>query len=165
MPGKNYARKIEESVEESLVVQARMDGIERLVVGAVIVRGGKVLLLRRKAGDFMEGIYELPSGVLEGEESLVQALVREVKEETALEVVGVVRYLGSFDYLSGSGRPTRQFSFEVSVGTDNDVRLSEHDSYLWAGVSDLEEIQVSREVRQILETVTLEGPSDGVAAK
>lgn len=54
-------------------------------VGAVIVRDGRVLLIRR-GRDPMKGHWTLPGGVLEVGESLAEGVVREVREETGLEV-------------------------------------------------------------------------------
>ena len=69
--------------------------------------------MRRRQDDFMGGISELPSGVVEEGETLGEALVREVEEETGLELIRRGDYVGFFDYLAGSGRATRQFNFQV----------------------------------------------------
>ncbi len=122
---------IDASALEELTTQAANDGVQQLVVGAVVQADGKVLLLKRPADDFMGGIYELPSGKVEGGEKLDAALVREVAEETGLTVTDIVEYLGSFDYTSGSGKKSRQFNFAVGVAKPEPVRLSEHDSHLW----------------------------------
>ena len=143
--------KIDTSLEEQLLAMASSDGIARVVVGAAILQDGRMLLLRRREGDYLDGIYELPSGVVETGESLGQALSREVLEETGLRLKGAPAYLGSFDYFSGSGRPTRQFNFQASVESGDCIRLSEHDAFTWANRSDLDDIPVSVEVRNLLE--------------
>lgn len=61
-----------------------MDDIEKLVVGAIVICSNRVLLLMRAEGEFMGGLVELPSGGVEAGESLEQALLRELEEETAL---------------------------------------------------------------------------------
>jgi ADP-ribose pyrophosphatase YjhB (NUDIX family) len=64
----------------------------RLAVGAVVLKGDAVLLIQRGRPPFA-GTWSLPGGKVEPGESLVDAVVREVREETAL-VVTVERLLG-----------------------------------------------------------------------
>jgi mutator protein MutT len=54
-------------------------------VGAVIVQGGKVLLVKRKY-EPLAGQWSLPGGAVEVGETLESCLVREMLEETGLEV-------------------------------------------------------------------------------
>jgi 8-oxo-dGTP diphosphatase len=56
-----------------------------LAVSAAIFRDGKVLIVRR-ARPPANGLYTLPGGGVELGETLEEAVIREVKEETALDV-------------------------------------------------------------------------------
>lgn len=56
-----------------------------LAVSAAIMRDGKVLIVRRAAG-LATGIYTLPGGVVEAGETLTEAVIREVQEETGLSI-------------------------------------------------------------------------------
>lgn len=135
-----------------LAAADRADGIDRIVVGAVLHRAdGQVLLLRRAASDFMGGLWELPSGKVDGaDDSLVDALAREVFEETGLKLSEVDGYLGAFDYVSGSGRPTRQHTFTARADDDTAVMLSdEHDQAAWLAPHTAE-AEVSDAVRELL---------------
>ena len=143
--------KLDESLESRLIREADDDGVVRIVVAAVVERNGWVLLLRRRHGDFMGGIYELPSGVVEDGETLAQALCREVEEETGLLVGEISDYLGCFDYLSGSCARTRQFNFLVTVSRFPFIRLTEHDAFIWAGRSGLERLRITEAVRKVLD--------------
>jgi len=56
-----------------------------LAVSAAIIRGGRVLVARRARGPAL-GIWTMPGGVVEAGETLTEALVREIAEETAMVV-------------------------------------------------------------------------------
>ncbi|MEV0361347.1 NUDIX domain-containing protein [Nocardia fusca] len=133
---------------DDLTIEAERDGVEQLVVGAVVESDGRVLLLRRPGDDFMGGIWELPSGKVETGENLDRALTREAEEETGLRVTGIGRYLDSFDYRSGSGKRSRQFNFAVECDAPEPVRLTEHDSYAWTALTG--ELPVTESVEHTL---------------
>jgi mutator protein MutT len=48
---------------------------------------GKVLLQRRQNTGFLDGYWDLPSGHVEANESLISAATRELREEVCVEVV------------------------------------------------------------------------------
>jgi 8-oxo-dGTP diphosphatase len=54
-------------------------------VGAVVVENGRVLLVKRGA-EPLKGQWSLPGGLIELGESLSEAVIREVREETGLTV-------------------------------------------------------------------------------
>ncbi|KJY42789.1 DNA mismatch repair protein MutT [Streptomyces sp. NRRL B-1568] len=135
---------------DDLARTAARDGIEKTVVGAVIAGpDGKVLLLHRPADDYLGGLWELPSGGVEPGETLIEALRREVAEETGLTVAEIRDYLGHFDYRSGPGRRTRQYNFTATISGET-VQLSEHDAHLWADSG--QHGQVSSAVQEVLST-------------
>ena len=63
-----------------------------LAVGAVVINDGSLLMVRR-GKDPGKGLWSIPGGRVEHNELLTDALVREVKEETGLDVE-VVELLG-----------------------------------------------------------------------
>lgn len=56
-----------------------------LAVSAAIIRDGRVLVARRARGPAL-GIWTMPGGVVEAGETLTEALVREISEETGLTI-------------------------------------------------------------------------------
>jgi 8-oxo-dGTP diphosphatase len=62
-----------------------LEGRPSVGVGAVIVHGGRVVLIRR-GKEPLKGRWVVPGGTVEWGESLEDALVREVQEETGLTV-------------------------------------------------------------------------------
>ncbi|TSC94808.1 MAG: ADP-ribose pyrophosphatase [Parcubacteria group bacterium Licking1014_1] len=144
---------INKTIIQKLLNQATKDGIQKIVVGAVIKRDDKFLLLKRAPFEFMGGLIELPSGTPDAGEDLLHALAREVKEETNLVVTVVIVYLGLFDYVSSSGKKTRQFNFLVKTGS-GDIKLNptEHCNYYLLNPSDKEfsKLNISNGTKAVL---------------
>lgn len=140
-----------------LVEEAKKQGVHRYVVGAVVAKKSRVLLLQRPQDDFMGGIYELPSGKVEPGETLSAALQREIEEETRLKIEKIDQYLGHFDYQSKSGKATRQFNYVVTVQEPAEIRLQEHDNFIWVDRNQLEQFPVTESVKSVLGLFWLEG--------
>jgi len=52
----------------------------------VLIKEGKIFLSRRYNTGYFDNYYSFPAGHLEGEETLKQAMVREAKEETGIDL-------------------------------------------------------------------------------
>ena len=135
---------------EYLENKAKDDGVEKIVVGAVITNDNdEILLMKRKEDDFMGGIFEIPGGNAEDGEGIYEVLKREIKEETNFDLKRVISYINYFDYLSGSGKKSRQFNFKVEV-TGGPIILTEHDTYGWVNLDEIETQNVSDAVKESL---------------
>jgi 8-oxo-dGTP diphosphatase len=62
------------------------------VAAAIIVRGDRYLITRRKTGTHLAGFWEFPGGKREAGESLADCLRREVREELGIEVTEPVPF-------------------------------------------------------------------------
>ena len=148
---------VDNSIITQMVAESQKDGVQKMVVGAVIRKDDKFLLLERLLSDFMGGLVELPSGTVDAGEDLLAALAREVQEETGLAVTSVLAYLGLFDYTSGSGKKTRQFNFLVETAP-GEIKLepTEHRAYYLVAVSDeaFNTLNISDATKVVLETAT-----------
>jgi ADP-ribose pyrophosphatase YjhB (NUDIX family) len=73
-------------------------------VGGAVLRGRELLLVRR-ASRHGHGNWQLPGGFIEPDETVDQAVVREIKEETGVtaEVEGVLGLRNRYDPESGNG--------------------------------------------------------------
>ena len=138
---------------ELLIKKGEQEGIIKNVVGAIILNEkSQVLIMSRKTDDFMGGIDELPSGNMEHGENIYETLIREVKEETNLDVVNVKSYIGSFDYISGSDKKARQYNFVLDVKNIENIILTEHDKYNWLTIEEIRKSsKITDEVKSILE--------------
>ncbi len=80
----------------------------RLTVDAVVLEGDSIVLIKRRNPPF-QGLWALPGGFVEYGESVEEAVKREVKEETGLEVE-VGRLVGVY---SDPGRDPRGHTVSV----------------------------------------------------
>lgn len=96
-----------------------------VTVDAVVVQSGHILLVERKASPG-KGLLALPGGFVDGQETLKEACIRELKEETKLKVpipvlYGSIRHNDVFDdpYRSMRGRTiTHAFYIELKPNQD-----------------------------------------------
>jgi mutator protein MutT len=120
-----------------------------VAVGAVILDAGRVLLVRR-GQEPLKGEWSLPGGAVEVGETLEAALVREVREETSLDVVvgPVVEVLDSIRR-DPSGRPQYHYvivdyACRVRAGTPTAaVRGTDADDVQWVPVEELDRYRVT----------------------
>jgi ADP-ribose pyrophosphatase YjhB (NUDIX family) len=78
-------------------------------VGAVVIQDGRVLLVRRRY-EPLAGQWSLPGGAVEAGETLVDAVAREIREETALEIaVGPV--IEVLDRITRDGEGRTRYHF------------------------------------------------------
>ncbi|MFD7615580.1 NUDIX domain-containing protein [Streptomyces sp. NPDC059802] len=115
--------------------QAYRDGIHDLVAGGLILHDDRLLVVRRNPDDYLGGTWETPAGRLERGESIIDALPREIHEETGLTVT-IGRYAGHYDYTNARGRRSRQFVFVCTPDKPDPVTLSEHDRHQWVRALD-----------------------------
>ena len=108
-----------------------------MITGAVVVvfnAMGKTLIVRRHAGDrWMPGKWALVGGKLEEGESSCDAVIREAKEETGLDIINPIEF-----YTSNNGE-VRYYTAKVQ--NDNVVINFEHDDYAWVYPEELTNYQ------------------------
>lgn len=114
-----------------------MTGVSQrqMVVGAAVLRAGRVLAARRTSPPVLAGRWEFPGGKVEPGETPAEALGREVREELGCEVeVG--------RWLSGKVPVGDAFELRVAVArlvTDEPVPTA-HDRVCWLGPDELDAV-------------------------
>jgi 8-oxo-dGTP diphosphatase len=105
------------------------------VVGAAIVRDGRVLAARRTRPPETAGRWEFPGGKVEPAEGADAALVREIREELGC-AVSVDRWL------AGSVPVGSRHELTVALATllDGDPVPHEHDAVRWLGPEELDDV-------------------------
>lgn len=104
------------------------------VVGAAVIRDGRVLASRRTQPAHLAGLWEFPGGKVEAGESDEQALVRELGEELGCEA-RVGERVGP-EVLIGDTAVLRVYLATV-VG---EPQLVDHDEHRWLAADQLDDV-------------------------
>ncbi|MFL6139531.1 MAG: (deoxy)nucleoside triphosphate pyrophosphohydrolase [Frankiaceae bacterium] len=107
-----------------------------LVVGAAIVRGGRVLAAQRDAPPRLAGFWELPGGKVEPGEGDRAALVRECREELDVDVRVGDRLAA--DVPIGATATLRVFTASIARGAP--VAL-EHRDLRWLAAEEIDSVR------------------------
>ena len=115
-----------------------MSGQFQVIVCFLIERDRQVLLLKRTMSkDEAPGQWETGSGRVEQGESAIQAVVREAREETGLDVE-VLEPLDTFHFYRGPMREeTIAITFHCRTSGGRVVLSSEHDEAKWVPLEHL----------------------------
>lgn len=104
------------------------------VVGAAIVRDGKVLCARRGNGKSLAGYWEFPGGKVKPGESRREALRREIEEELLCEVTIADEVCTSIQRYDFGTVQLTTFICHLESGTP---RLTEHQEIRWERPEDM----------------------------
>jgi 8-oxo-dGTP diphosphatase len=107
----------------------------QVVVGAAIVRDGRLLAARRTAPSSAAGRWEFPGGKVEPGETETASLVREVEEELGVRI-RVERWL------AGSEQIGERYVLRVALAVleEGDPVPTEHDQLRWLATDELEAV-------------------------
>ena len=124
-----------------------------LAVSAAIFRGGKVLIVRRARKPAL-GVYTLPGGGVETGETLIEAVAREVREETSLviEPVGLAGYREAIvrDAQSGVERHFVILCFAAHWRGGEPVLNDELDDARWLDPAELSGLRTTEGLAEIV---------------
>ncbi|WP_244931907.1 (deoxy)nucleoside triphosphate pyrophosphohydrolase [Nocardioides sp. W7] len=132
------------------------------VVGAAVVRGGKVLATRRSAPPELAGRWEFPEGKVEAGEQPADALEREIAEELRCDIEVTAWLQGASPI--GDTHVLRVATARLTRGEPDPV---EHDELRWLGPDDLGDVdwlEPDRPFLPELEHVLRQAPATGLRA-
>jgi len=129
-----------------------------LAVSAAIFRDGKVLLVRRARNPALH-LYTLPGGAVEAGETLIDAVVREAREETSL-LIEPVALAGHREVIArdAQGRVERHFvilCFAACWLAGEPILSDELDDVRWLDPSDLSAYRTTEGLAEIVAAAAL----------
>ncbi len=105
-----------------------------VVVGAAVLRDGRVLASRRTGPPRLAGLWEFPGGKVEDGETEHSALVRELAEE--LGVVATVGERVGPDLDIGGTAVMRVYLCTIT----GEPQLVDHDAHRWLSAAELDDV-------------------------
>lgn len=124
-----------------------------LAVSAAIIRDGHVFIARRARGPAL-GVWTMPGGMVEAGETLAEALIREILEETAMTIEPVT-LAGHREVVvrDEAGRVSRHFVILcfASRWVAGETRLNEElDEARWIRPSELKDLRTTEGLDDIV---------------
>lgn len=131
--------------------------IQKVVLGGVVIKDNKILIVQRNMNeDIFPGLWELPSGKKEDLETAEASLIREVKEETGLDVMPIIPFnvfnyqIEKIDVIKDS----TQINYLVKPVNDQDklnvILSDEHQDYKWVGINEMDAYNLSDSTKLVL---------------
>ena len=108
------------------------------VVAAIIVADSKVLACRRASHKAAAGLWEFPGGKVDPGEDAHRALIREIKEELALDCETIHTFDVS-DNLVGT-QIIRLETIICKIEVIPSLSSTDHDDFIWLAQSDISKL-------------------------
>ena len=134
--------------EQRPVLKPKAEVPHYTVTAAVVLREGKILLAKRPSKGLLGGMWEFPGGKVEKGESLEDCLVREIREELAVQI-RVGEDFGVYRHAYTHFRITlHAFLCELTEGEPQPLEAAE---LAWVSPADLGNYPMGKVDRQIAE--------------
>jgi len=128
--------------------------IQKIVLGGVVIKDGKILILQRHENEeIYPGMWELPSGKRELLEPWDDSLMREIKEETGIDVE-IIMPFSVFDYQIEKEKEihdSTQINFLVKPIKGAEVKLSnEHQNHAWISKEEIDKYNLTKATKIVI---------------
>ena len=123
--------------------------MKKKVVKALLFYDNQLLLLDR-AGKLFHGMEDLPGGKLEPDELPIPGLMREIKEETQLDVSELFP-IATHEWEGPDGRQFFEYLYYAIVNT-NQVILNpeEHSSFKWIALEQIGSSKIHPKIKELI---------------
>jgi len=120
-----------------------MNRFNNVILGqkAFIINANKeILILKRQNSEVYNDLWDVPGGKLEEGNTLLEALIREIREETGLKLEKIIAVLSTAKFQGQAADKPIIFRNIYLVKAEGNVIISnEHAEYRWVSVENLKE--------------------------
>ena len=109
--------------------------MQYIAVNGIIFYKDRILIIKRKEG-LHAGKWAFPGGLVENE-SLLDALKREIREETGLKILNKKEYISDYCYKRENGENTIGICFLVHAKNENVKANNEIEGFKWVKEEEL----------------------------
>ena len=133
-----------------------MDDTFIVVVSLIIEQDGNILFVKRRASkDHAPNEWEFVSGRVEHGEMPEQAVLREAKEETGLDVK-IIELIDTFHFLRGAEKAQAiGITYHCQTGSNKIALSSEHSDFCWLAIIENPAFDLQPGILESLETFRL----------
>jgi ADP-ribose pyrophosphatase len=127
--------------------------VPRVAVGALVIRSGAVLLVKRGKAP-ADGQWAIPGGSVELGETLQQAAEREILEETGIQIKAASPVY-TFDFIERDQEGAVRFHYVIidlaAAYLSGDIKAGDDaDQAAWIPLADLERVDLNATTRRFL---------------
>ena len=128
--------------------------VQKVIAGVAIVEKDKILIIQRSADEnIFPNLWEFPSGKKEPMEKIEDAVRREAKEETGLDI-NLGKPLTVFNFTwekENEIRDATEIVFLGKVKGSKEIKISsEHQDYAWITKDEIDDYNLSLETKEAI---------------
>jgi 8-oxo-dGTP diphosphatase len=121
-----------------------------VVAKAVVIRGDKILLLRRCPDrKIAPGEWDLPGGKLEEDEDPLTAVIREAQEEAGVDIAPTIPLHVHRE--ADTGRIL--IIYKAYTSQDEVILSDEHDEYRWVTREEFDQLEIPEKFRRAVRRI------------
>ena len=152
-PMKHVCKANYEESQDQYPVKQKKKKVPHLVVGAAVVKNedGTVLVAQRREDQMLGGLWEFPGGKQEGDESIFECVIRELKEELGIDVELNDKIMCVHHAYSHFTMEMHIFWARIQSGNP---RAIECKNFKWIALTDIRSLPFSKADLKVIDEIT-----------